>query len=174
MKKIALLLALGGLLFSCSDKLTESKVKELVEECLKKEPLQKTKTIYIGDVGNFLSNELSVFAEKGLLTIEVKENKSPLGIVFGKRHIVSLTEKAKPFVIENTDSTAELILFTYELDKVGSIQEIPMLNGAEVQITYKKANKTPFYDALVGNETDFIKKKIMIRKTENKGWVYCD
>lgn len=174
MKKFVLLSVLAGTLFSCSDKLTEAKVEKLVKECLEKEPKYKTASIDIGNVGLSLSSNLSELAEKGLVTVEVLENKSPLGIVFGHKHIVSLTEKAKPFVIRNDEDSAEIRLFTYEVDQVGSIQEIPMLNGAEVQITYKKADKTPFYDVLEYDKTDFVKTKIAIKKTENKGWVYCD
>ena len=65
-------------------------------------------------------------------------------------------------------------LYTNKLDKVGSIQEIPSMNIAEVSVTYKKEDKTPFYDVLEKDKTDFNTKKIALRKTENNGWIYCE
>ena len=48
------------------------------------------------------------------------------------------------------------------------------MNIAEVTVTFLKDNKTPFYDALEQDKTDFETKKISLKKTENKGWVYCE
>lgn len=172
MKKIFYLVALGIVFSSCSDKLTESKVKELVKECQAKSPKIETKKIDIGE-NSSISKDLPKLAEKGLLKIEEFENKSPLGIVFGKKYVVSLTEKAKPFVVNQTSYSAEVKLYTYEIDQVGSIHEIPAYNAAEVEITYKKVDKTPFYDVLETNKTDVEKTKITLGKTENKGWQYC-
>ncbi len=93
--------------------------------------------------------------------------------------MITLTDKSKPFVTEsktnsNNTTVNSIRLYTKKIDKVGSIQEIPSMNMAEVKIIYKKDDKTPFYDELEGDKTDFITKNIMVKKTENKGWVYCD
>ena len=164
---------------SCSDKLTESKVEKLVNECLSKRPSYGKNTIKTGKV-NFLSKEaVSTYEKlqsKGLLTIEEKPAVERYSF---KYHLITLSDKAKPFVLEsnkNTNNTTvnTIRLYTKKIDKIGSIQEIPSMNMAEVKIIYKKDDKTPFYDELEGDKTDFITKNIMVKKTENKGWVYCD
>ena len=46
--------------------------------------------------------------------------------------------------------------------------------GKITSVTYKKEDKTPFYDVLEKDKTDFNTKKIALRKTENNGWIYCE
>jgi hypothetical protein len=163
-------------LFSCSDNLTESKVEELVNDCLSKNPIYGQSILESGRV-NYLSNEniknYQELEKKGYLKIEEKTHRSGW-----KSHQIELTDKAKPYILE-TNNYGETIsnkikLFTHKLDKVGSIQEIPSMNIAEVSVTYKKDEKTPFYDLMEIDKTDFIIKKIGIKKTENKGWIYCE
>ena len=115
--------------------------------------------------------------KKGLLTIESKEEKN--GWFTNKFQLIALTDKSKTYVIESKDisenvKTNYVKLYTNKLDKVGSIQEIPSMNIAEVSVTYKKEDKTPFYDVLEKDKTDFNTKKIALRKTENNGWIYCE
>ncbi len=54
-----------------------------------------------------------------------------------------MTDKSKSYVIESKDISENtkvnyVKLYTNKLDKVGSIQEIPSMNIAEVSVTYKK------------------------------------
>lgn len=179
MKKLIAVTACSLLALSCSDKLSESKVENLVKECLSKRPSYGTNILETGKV-NYLSKEAITTYEKlqskGLLTIEEKPAEARFSF---KYHLVTLTDKAKPFVLESdsksSNTTVNTIrLYTKKIDKVGSIQEIPSMNMAEVSITYTKDDKTPFYDFIEKDKTDFITKKIMVKKTENKGWVYCD
>lgn len=166
-------------IISCSDKLTESKVKKLVDECLEKKPSYGTSIIETGKL-KYIGERLETFnalQEKGLLNIEKRE----IGNVYYKQteYLISLTDKAKPFIIESKDyysgNTQHIVrLYTFKLSEIGAIQEIPAMNAADVGVTYKKEDKTPFYDILEKDKTDFKTKKIMIKKTENKGWVYCD
>lgn len=80
-----------------------------------------------------------------------------------------------PFVSVPISSSAPGIIRSQkENTKLVSIQEIPSMNIAEVSVTYKKEDKTPFYDVLEKDKTDFNTKKIALKKTENNGWIYCE
>lgn len=178
MKKLIATVVFSLLALSCSDKLSESKVETLVNECLSKRPSYGSNTLQTGKV-NYLSKEAIATYEqlqsKGLLNIVEKLPEEKYSF---KYHLITLTDKAKPFVLEsesNKNTTINTIrLYTKKIDKVGSIQEIPSMNMAQVSITYIKDDKTPFYDVIERDKTDFITKKIMVKKTENNGWVYCE
>ncbi|AFR36795.1 hypothetical protein [Riemerella anatipestifer] len=180
MKKTLFLSVLSLLTISCSDKLSESKVKSLVNECLEKDPIYGKGVIRSGKVSYMSEEDINQYQElqkKGLLTIESKEEKS--GWFTNKFQLVALTDKSKSYVIESKDISENtkinyVKLYTNKLDKVGSIQEIPSMNIAEVSVTYKKEDKTPFYDVLEKDKTDFNMKKIALKKTENSGWIYCE
>jgi hypothetical protein len=179
MKRILLLSVISLFSISCSDKLSESKVEDLVNECLTKKPIYGQRILESGKVSYLSEENIKKYQElekKGFLKIEEKVVNS--GWFTNKYHQVTLTDKTQPFIIE-TDSYGEtksniVKLFTYKLEKVGTIQEIPSLNIAEVSVTYKKDAITPFYDLFETDKTDFIIKKIAINKTENKGWIYCE
>lgn len=180
MKKLLFLSALSVFALSCSDKLSESKVKKLVNECLEKKPVEGQGYVRTGKVSFLLSRNINEYKElekKGLLKMESIEEKE--GFFTNKYELVALTDKSKPYVIDTKDVDENgkgnyVKLYTNKIDKVGSIQEMPSMNMAEVSVTFKKDDKTPFYDALETDKTDFYTKKIMFKKTENNGWVYCD
>ena len=180
MKKLLLVSLLSLLAFSCSDKLTESKTEKLINECLEIDPLYGKGIIKTGKI-SFSSDEdklkMEDLVKKGLIITEDKEDK---GSLFNSKYtLVSLTDKAKPYILESKESYGgntihKVMLYSKKIDKIGSIQEIPSMNIAEVTVTFLKDNKTPFYDALEQDKTDFETKKISLKKTENKGWVYCE
>ena len=80
--------------------------------------------------------------------VEKKEEK--YGWMIRNYYQIELTEKCKPYVIETNKysetNSNKIKLFTYKLDKVGSIQEIPSMNIAEVSVTYKKDAKSRVCD----------------------------
>ena len=180
MKKLLFLSVLSIFAISCSDKLSESKVEKIVNECSEKNPIYGKGIIRSGKVSYMSEEEIKQYQElqkKGLLTIESKEEKN--GWFTNKFQLIALTDKSKTYVIESKDisenvKTNYVKLYTNKLDKVGSIQVIPSMNIAEVSVTYKKEDKTPFYDVLEKDKTDFNTKKIALRKTENNGWIYCE
>ena len=112
---------------------------------------------------------------KGLLTIVEKPAKQSYSSGY---RFVTLTNKAQPFVLNSYsrgDATIYTIkLYSKQVDLIGAIQEIPAMNVARVQVTYQKDNKTPFYDELENNKIEFVIKNITLKKTENKGWIYCN
>lgn len=179
MKNIFKLLVILLIFQSCSDKLTESKVEELINDCSEKSPNYGTYKLDTGKIEFLSENTYKNYLklqEKGFLKVEKKEEK--YGWMIRNYYQIELTEKCKPYVIETNKysetNSNKIKLFTYKLDKVGSIQEIPSMNIAEVSVTYKKDAKTPFYDFFETDKTDFITKKIGIKKTENQGWIYCE
>lgn len=51
---------------------------------------------------------------------------------------------------------------------------VSTLNMAEVSITYRKDDNTRFYVLTGSEKTDFITKKIRLKKAEKKGWIYFE
>lgn len=179
MKNVFKSLVIFLLFISCNNKLSESKVETLVNDCLSKNPKYETYTLETGKIEYLNDNIYKSYLElqdKGFLKIEIKEEK--YGWTKRQYYQIELTEKSKPYVIETEEygekNSNKLKLFNHKLEKVGSIQEIPSLNMAEVSVTYKKEDKTPFYEFFEKDKTDFVSTKIGLNKTENKGWIYCD
>ena len=178
MKKIIIAIPLLLFSLSCSDKLSELKVEKLVNECLSKEPSYGTVALTAGKLNLLTKDEMSIYDKlqsKGLLTIVEKPAKQSYSSGY---RFVTLTNKAQPFVLNSYsrgDATIYTIkLYSKQVDLIGAIQEIPAMNVARVQVTYKKDNKTPFYDELENNKIEFVIKNITLKKTENKGWIYCN
>ena len=122
MKRIILLLVISLFSISCSDKLSESKVEDLINECLTKNPIYGQSILKSGKVSYLSEENIKKYEElekQGFLKIEEKVVKS--GWFTNKFHLVALTDKAQPFVIE-TNSYGEtksnkVKLFTFKLDK---------------------------------------------------------
>ncbi|MCO7332914.1 hypothetical protein NHN08_10455, partial [Riemerella anatipestifer] len=71
MKKTLFLSVLSLLTISCSDNLSESKVKSLVNECLEKDPIYGKGVIRSGKVSYMSEEDINQYQElqkKGLLT----------------------------------------------------------------------------------------------------------
>ena len=172
---ILLLTLLTVTLTSCSDKLTESKVRTLINECTSK-PLEIIAPISLGKLTFSSEKRFNIYRkleENGLISVTKKKEK------FFTKYDVSLTEKAKPYITEAKKKgkygyTAKVLLCRYEIEKNGNIQNIPSTNSAEVKVTFKKIEKTPFDELLTKNQSDSLEKTILIKKTENNGWVYCE
>lgn len=180
-KKVFFIATVSLFVISCSDKLSESKVEKLINECTEKEPKYGKAHLNTGKLSYLSEKNIELYKSlesKGLVKIEETTEKN--GYFTNKYHIISLTEKAKPFIIETkesgfSDNKINVIkLYTLKADEIGNIVEIPSFNAAEVKVTFKKEDKTPFYDVLTEDKTDFEVKKITLRKTENNGWMYCD
>ncbi len=190
MRKVVLAIVLGLIFVSCSsDKLTEGKVEDLVNECLDKNTREKyeTTTIKTGDKVKLSSENgyyklivedyslYSLLNEKGFIKQENIKKQGRYDIYCK----VSLTDKMKKeFILDSRKSDEyewhTIKLCRYEVDKVNSIQLIPQFNVAKVKVTLKKVDKTPLYDILQKDEPEFKEENIELTKTENKGWIYCE
>lgn len=186
MKNTRILYFIILLLVSCSsDKLTNSQVKELIEECISKE-----KAFNIVDVEIVLGNETVLnkalkptdteeiylkLSEEGLVNIKKLETNF-LGYI--PMYNISLTDEGKKHItkIEKKSFTSTWVkCFTLEIDDIKEIHEIPSENIAKVKVTFRKENKTPFMILLNDelNNDDLIKQTITFKKT-NKGWRLCE
>ena len=177
MKKTTILLLslLTLILTSCSEKLTESKVKDLINECTSK-PLENTASISLGKTTFASEKRFNIYRkleENGLISVKKTKEK------FSTKYDISLTEKAKPYIFESKKKgkygySAKVLLCKYEIEKIGNIRNIPSTNSAEVKVTLKKIDITPFDEVLGKNQSESVDKTILIKKTENNGWVYCE
>ncbi|ATA75498.1 MULTISPECIES: hypothetical protein [Capnocytophaga] len=182
MKKVILFLVLIFALYSCgTDKLTEAKVKDLVQACIEKEPQKDVvdAEITLGE-GQLLAtmlrksdnekNYLQLSDEK-LIDFE-KTNQ----MLFGQsKYNISLTEKGKQYVTRTEKNKTWVRCLSLKLSEVEEIHENPSTNTAEVKLVFRKENKTPFHillsDDLKSDEP--IKRTMSFRKT-NEGWKLCD
>ena len=63
--------------------------------------------------------------------------------------------------------------FTYEIDEVLEVQEIPSLNTAKVKVKYQIGDRTPFAIFYPKDPQEFWIDDLKMDKTSN-GWKYCD
>lgn len=180
MKIIAILLTVGLLTLSCSNKLTESKVEKIVSECLEQNPIYGEANIVSGQISLYAFEYLERYKKlekNGFLKIE---EKSPSNGWYTKYYEITLSEKIKPYIIDSEEGISgkfllnKVKLYTLKVDKIGSIQEIPSMNRAEVSVTYDKGDKTPLYEYFQTDKTEYTTKKINLKKTENQGWIFCE
>lgn len=181
MKNILTLLLICLFTFSCSDKLSVSKVENIVNECLEKSPKYGEADLYSGTTPRYSSENLRKYQDlqkNGYLKLENKEYQRRW--YTEKYQEITLSDKSKPYIITTEETAGSntktniVKLYTLKLDKVGAIREIPARNIAEVEVTYIKENKTPLYDFMETDKTNYISRIIRLKKTENNGWIYCE
>jgi len=193
MKKIKIVLILTLLFASCSDNLTNSKAEDIIRECLEKNPQFGKVDFKTGEImfntevkyRQKLLEQYKNLASKGYISLDLKKSS--------KKYItynVSLTDKAKDFVLETgklsgigLGDITVIKIYDYELHEVKNVREetLKSITGdltstrAKVTLTYKKINKTPFYDSKK-QLSDFINEKTIFHKTESDGWKwrYCE
>jgi len=191
MKKIIVISLFLVLSVSCSDELTNSKAEDIISDCLDENPKIGKELMYVGNK-RFYTNKnsdikrLAFFQKlkkKGYLKIEtVSSNKRNNHVTYN----ISFTDKAKDFVlvsnVKNINSffggsakqrQASVKTFEYEVDEVKEVHEIPSMNTAEVTVIYEKTKKTPFY-GLENDKSEFKTSKVILRKTTDNGWKYCE
>ena len=183
MKKILAFLTIGLLLGACSDKLTSSKAEKLIQEALKKEPVQGEESIKIGDEVEFIGHDFIVkenlkpykrLKEEGMIQMVdkgISRYDTPL-------YSIQLTDKGKQYLlrIEDDGKYKQYIMKTYSatLDRVDELHVIPEQNSARALVSFK-IEKTPFF-VLENLETqerikeNLVKRALSFRKLEEKGW----
>jgi hypothetical protein len=183
MKKILAFLTIGLLLGACSDKLTSSKAEKLIQEALKKEPVQGEESIKIGDEVEFIGHDFIVkenlkpykkLKEEGMIEMVdkgISRYDAPL-------YSIQLTDKGKQYLlrIEDDGKYKQYIMKTYSatLDRVDELHVIPEQNSARALVFFK-IEKTPFF-VLENLETqdrikeNLVERALTFRKLEEKGW----
>lgn len=183
MKKFLVFLTITLLLGACSDKLTSSKAEKLIQEALKKEPVQGEESIKIGDKVEFIGHDFIVkenlkpykkLKEEGMIEMVdegISRYDTPL-------YSIQLTDKGKQYLlrIEDDGKYKQYIMKTYSatLDRVDELHVIPEQNSARALVSFK-IEKTPFF-VLENLETqerikeNLVKRALSFRKLEEKGW----
>lgn len=168
------LITLLILLASCSSKLNESTIKNILSESLSKEDLQATEEIRIGAISYLKEDDLTTYKKleaEGMLSIEENTAK--------RSHTISLSDKASEYVLEtkkksvglwgNTATYAKIRVCNLSVGNIEDIHEVPAENTATARVTLNKVDKTPFY-LLVEDKTDFKKVKLSFFKTTDNEW----
>lgn len=188
MKPISIIIILL-MIISCSDtnkKLTHSKAKSILTECLKKISSEGNAEISIGDKSFNTSNYTDSIKLDFLKTLE-KQGLLKVRYVNGEidqTYNIELTEKANPYVlikekedplsvltgIKNTKAVVKTFEY-YIISEVKEIHEIPANNTATVTAILEKINPTPFFS--LTNESIFNEVKFTFLFTSN-GWGYCN
>ncbi|EPD27701.1 hypothetical protein SAMN05444420_105115 [Capnocytophaga granulosa] len=183
MKKFLVFLTIALLLGACSDKLTSSKAEKLIQEALKKEPIQGEESIKIGDEVEFIGHDFIVkeklkpykkLKEEGMIEMVdkgISRYDAPL-------YSIQLTDKGKQYLlrIEDDGKYKQYIMKTYSatLDRVDELHVIPEQNSARALVSFK-IEKTPFF-VLENLETqdrikeNLVERALAFRKLEEKGW----
>lgn len=188
-----------AIMFVCScgsDKLSNSKAEDIIADCLESKPENREAMLYINQVT--LINDLENYKkleEEGYIEIEPIEYKSKLKKpksgdplaewrykaelqregTMKNRYKVTVTDKAEKYIDEAPENSnwIKMKAYSYEVDEVLEVQEIPSLNSAKVKVKYKAVNITPFAILSKKDPTQFWIKDINMTKTSN-GWKYCD
>ena len=194
-----LFLAISLILTSCgSDKLSNRKAENIIEDCLEKEPEKRTVTIRtdrVSLVAEALENYKSL-ADEGFIDLEPLHNnaKKPKKLsndpldkwryesklkeynsLYKNAYTVKLTNKAQKYIDEALENSKTVTMKThaYEVDEVLEVQEIPSMNVASVKVRFKPTDITPFSILLRKDIDEFLVKDINMARTSN-GWKYCD
>lgn len=176
---LALLLSI--LFFSCgSDELGNSKAKKILADCLKQKPEQRWASFRVGkatfrnqDYDNELLDKYIQLMEEGYLEMElIREFKS---FYKQKEYSIKLTEKSLEYMekVPENSGNARAKAFNYVVDEVLEVHETPATNTAEVRVSFKADDVTPFAVFYPKDPNEFWVEKLRFTKTSN-GWKYCD
>ncbi len=183
MKNYIFLLFILVPLTSCSsDNLSNSKAENLISDCLKLNPEQRTSHITIGKA-TFRNNEndqklLAKYlklSDDGYLELKLIKTITKGWNKGAKEYSINLKEKALEYMEEVPEISGNAIAkaFNYEVSEVLEVHEMPSVNTATVKVNYKASNITPFAILSRKDPSDFWVKKLTFTKTSN-GWKYCD
>lgn len=193
MKTLYVLLILFNLVFiGCtSDNLSNSKAKKIISKCLKKEPEQRKALLQLGRV-TFRKSKDKITKYKslkkdGLIDMfliknkKLKEGNDPLAkwhneeIAKREEYEIKLTEKGLKYIYEinKNGNSATVKIFSYDVDKILEVQEIPATNTAKVKIQYEATDITPFAILSSKDPSEYWVRNQTLKKTTD-GWKYCD
>jgi len=172
---------LGLLLYSCgSDKLSNSKAKDIISDCLEKTPQQRQANLTLGKATfstqdydlKLLQNYIKL-KEDGLIEMKMIREITKGYRKGSKEYDIKLTDDALDHIIESNDRSAKVKTFTYVVDEVLEVREFPANNTAKAKVKFETKNVTPFAVLSPKDPTEFWIKDFKLTKTSN-GWKYCD
>jgi hypothetical protein len=190
--KISRLLIAGLLLaclYSCSSRLDEKTVRNILESSLKEDNAVNVYTIFFTGEKVLLSgNEILKYKkleEQGFLTLDSVSKSRGADMYFNIR----LTEKAGQYIDKIVDLENEVLteinrllgekdvakqqvtvrVASFSVSDIENIHEIPAENRATAKVTVEKTNRTPFW--ILSKDTVTRKKvDISFIKTTDNNW----
>lgn len=176
-----LLFAFFGCFFACKDKgkINANIAQSAIQEYMAEHPIYETATLYIGHVkwraiGD--SNSINIYKtleNKGYLQLSLdKEKKRFLSKDSNVYYTITLTDKAKPFAVEQSSKKVEAKTIEYILDESTPLQvEKNGKTTANVIATFKKQT-TDFYPLAKDKNSaaPFLKKDFKLKYKEDTGW----
>lgn len=167
---------------SCSDNLSNSKAKDIISDCIKKNHFGSIK-IFEGDnlVKSYSPETIKYFSNlkkldrDGLIKFDSLRYINGLGIYYN----LHMTSKAKEFILTSAPSKKfpeinEIFVkaFNYKLLNIININELDSSSSAEVTTEYSKISESPF-SILDENDSKLNSEVFTLIKTD-KGWKGCD
>lgn len=159
--------------------LSESNAWDAVDKYLKVNPIYETVTMSLGEVKfspNKDSRELSAYkklAQEGYITFEaIKQKKKFLSKDSILTYEVKLTDKAKPWVLNQKKNQVEVKSIEYQLDKKDDPKiELTGKKSGKAILNLHKAN-TVFSILSEDNNphTTFITQTFLLNFKKDKGW----
>jgi hypothetical protein len=185
MKKtiVYLFLAIGlAFLSGCGTETTinDDEAASVISNYLKENPEYKTASFTFGEM-KFRQNkdqeELKKYRElesSGYITMDIQEQKK----VFLSKdssfvYLIKLTEKAAPFVLDQSKDKAKVKTIIYEMNQDKPVDFAKTNDrSAKATVTLMKV-ETDFYpfDDNKGSNSDFMTKSYKLRHKKDQGWV---
>lgn len=180
---IYLFIAMGfGIINGCGTETTinDDEAASVISNYLDENPEYKTASFKFGEM-KFRQNkdqeELNKYKEleeSGYISMDVQEQKK----VFLSKdssfvYLIKLTEKAAPFVLEQSNDKAKVKTIIYEMDNDKPVNFVKTNdNSAKVTVSLVKV-ETDFYpfDNNKGSNSEFITKTYKLRHKKDEGWV---
>ena len=159
--------------------LNQLEATELADAYLKWNPVYETEKIALGEI-KFKSSkdkeELARFKElesKGYLTLTLMQQKKKfLSADSSYAYQITLTDKAKPYIVKQENNKATIKVMEYELDegKPATLDKSG-IKTAKVTVMLKKVQNafTIFYQDK-NNGSDFITKTYKLKYHKEDGW----
>lgn len=176
MKSNILLMIMIVCCISCKSKLSENKVKQILDSELSSEDVISSRNIQIGYTSHLSKSDFQIYGPLVKAELINVEQDVALGLVGFN---VSLTDKAKPYILATSEKKtgifggiqyfAKVKLYTYQYEGVEDIHENTSDNTATVHVKLKKVDKTPFA-VLDKDTTSNIIRTLKFYRTNEDDW----
>lgn len=180
---VLVFIALSSIYFSgCGNKTTinENEASDVISNYLENNPEYKTVSFNFGELkfrGHKDQEELGKYKElkdKGYIEMNLQEQKKVfLSSDTSYVYLISLTEKAAPFVLSQAKDKAKIKAIYYILDEAKPVNFVKTNNKtAKATVSLKKI-VTDFYPFIESKDSssDFITKTYKLKLKKEAGWV---
>lgn len=173
--RIFVLLFLGMVIVGCQNGLSEPEVSEIIQTCLKKDPIYDRVELHLADTLPLTEQQVLLYKKlekSGLIELsQASQNEE-------NRWTISATEKAAPYLLHETQDSigriASFRLSVFGLESIEHIQRIASTDVALVDVVFKSVEPTPFFDALVEDLAEKVRNQITLTRSDDGTWKWCD